>query len=544
VVLHLICSPIEVSPLRIHQRWELKLNMKNASTVFYVSLALLAGLVFMGITMPTSLEQVTSSAQGFVTNSFGWYYLVLVTLFVFVCFYLLVSPIGRIKLGKQEDKPEFSRPTWLAMLFSAGVGIGLIFYGTYEPISHYMVSSPTGQEGTDQGVRDAMRFTFFHYGVHAWAIYGSVAMVLAYFTFRKGELSLISRTLRPIIGKHADGAVGKAIDVIAVISTVMGVATSLGFGAMQINGGLSYLFDVPSTMSTQTIIIILVTVLFMISALTGLSKGIKILSNLNMGLTALLFLVVFIFGPTLFILNLFTDTIGTYMQNFLNMSFRIAPMNEEARSWINGWTIFYWAWWIAWAPFVGVFIARVSKGRTIREFVVCVLLVPSLIGFIWFSTFGSTAIFTEASGLLSISSLAPEESLFGVLAGFPFSMALSLLAIVIIVTFFVTSADSGTFVLGMMTTNGSQNPSTAIKMTWGVLLSVMAIALLYSGGLQALQNTMILAALPFSIIMALMVVSLLKSLNQEAKMLGIGQFPIAQKKTMAAKSKKDVKEAG
>ncbi|WP_404330116.1 BCCT family transporter [Mesobacillus maritimus] len=518
--------------------------MKNASTVFYVSLAIVTGLVLMGITMPETLEQITSSAQGVITDSFGWYYLVVVSLFVFVCFYLLLSPVGRIKLGKQEDKPEFSRPTWLAMLFSAGVGIGLIFYGTAEPISHYMVSSPTGQEGTDQGIKDAMRFTFFHWGIHAWAIYGSVAMVLAYFTFRKGELNLISRTLRPLIGKHADGAVGKAIDVIAVISTVIGVATTLGFGAMQINGGLSYLFDVPSTMTSQTVIILVLTVLFMISALTGLSKGIKILSNLNMGLTAVLFLVVFIFGPTLFILNLFTDTVGAYLQNFINMSFRIAPLNEGGREWINGWTIFYWAWWIAWAPFVGVFIARISKGRTIREFVICVLLVPSVIGFLWFTTFGSAAIVTETTGLLSISSLAAEESLFGVLEGFPLSMALSLLAILIIVTFFVTSADSGTFVLGMMTTNGSQNPSSAIKVTWGVYLSTTALILLYSGGLQALENTMIIAALPFSAIMVLMVISFLKSLKQEAKELGIGQFPLAQKKAMAAQSKKDVKEAG
>lgn len=532
---------IRSNPLRIYQRWELKLYMKNASTVFYVSLAIMAGLVLMGITMPASLEKVTSSTQGVITDSFGWYYLVIVSLFVFVCFYLLVSPVGRIKLGKQEDKPEFSRPTWLAMLFSAGIGIGLIFYGTFEPISHYMISSPTGQEGTDQGIKDAMRFTFFHYGVHAWAIYGSIAMALAYFTFRKGELSLISRTLRPLIGKHAEGAVGKAIDVIAVIATVLGVSTSLGFGAMQINGGLSYLFDVPSTITNQTIIILIVTVLFMISALTGLSKGIKVLSNLNMGLAAVLFLIVFSFGPTLFILNLFTDTIGTYMQNFIDMSFRIAPLNEEGRSWINGWTIFYWAWWIAWSPFVGVFIARVSKGRTIREFVVGVLLVPSLIGFLWFTTFGGTAIFTESTGLLSISSLSPEESLFGVLEGFPLSMAISLLAILIIVTFFVTSADSGTFVLGMMTTNGSQNPSTPIKVTWGVLLSIIAIALLYSGGLQALQNTMIIAALPFSVILVLMTVSLLKSLKQEAKQLGLGQIRMNRKEKQ---SKEDVQEAG
>lgn len=498
--------------------------MKNATVVFYVSIVIVVGIVLMGIVMPESLESITSSTQGFITSSFGWFYLGIVSVFVVVCFYLLVSPVGQIKLGKQEDKPDFSRPTWISMLFSAGVGIGLIFYGTAEPISHYAVSSPTGEIGTDQGIKDAMRFTFFHWGIHAWAIYGSVALAIAYFTYRKGERVLISRTLRPLIGKHVDGSVGNVIDVIAVISTVIGVATTLGFGAMQINGGLSYLFGFPINMTTQTVIVIIVTALFMISALTGLRKGIKILSNLNMGLSAVFFLIVFAFGSTLFTLNLFIDTIGEYIQNFFTMSFRSAPTNEEARSWINGWTIFYWSWWIAWSPFVGIFIARVSKGRTIREFVVYVLLVPSLIGFLWFTTFGSAAIIAEISGLVSISSLAPEESLFGVLEGFPFSMALSILAILIIITFFITSADSGTFVLGMMTTNGSQNPSNQIKVTWGIFLSVTALALLYSGGLQALQNTMIIIALPFSVIMGLMVISFLKSLQKEAREMGIGQL--------------------
>ncbi|MGJ9382068.1 BCCT family transporter [Salipaludibacillus sp. CF4.18] len=504
--------------------------MKNASVVFYASLVIVAGIVLMGIAMPESLESITRNTRGFITSSFGWYYLGIVSVFVFVCFYLLVSPVGRIKLGKQEDKPEFSRPTWLAMLFSAGVGIGLIFYGTAEPISHYAVSSPTGEIGTHQGIKDAMRFTFFHWGIHAWAVYGCVALSIAYFTFRKGERVLISRTLRPLIGKHTDGPIGNVIDVIAVISTVIGVATTLGFGAMQINGGLFYLFGIPINMTTQTVIVLIVTALFMISALTGLSKGIKILSNLNMGLSAFLFLIVFVFGSTLFTLNLFIDTIGAYMQNFINMSFRIAPFNVEARNWINDWTIFYWAWWIAWSPFVGIFIARISKGRTIREFVIYVLLVPSLIGFLWFTTFGGAAITAEMSGLLSISSLLPEESLFGVLESYPFSMALSILAILIIVTFFVTSADSGTFVIGMMTTNGSQNPSNQIKVIWGIFLSITALALLYSGGLQALQNTMIIAALPFSVIMGLMVISLLKSLHKEARELGIGQIITRKKK--------------
>jgi len=491
--------------------------MRKVSIVFYISTAVLLLLVLIGITAPSLLENLTNSVQSFITTSFGWYYLIVVSFFLVVCIYLLFSPAGRIKLGKQDDKPEFSRISWLAMLFSAGMGIGLVFYGTAEPISHYVISSPTGEIGTDQGMRDALRYTFFHWGIHAWAIYGLVALCLAYSTFRKGEVSLISVTLKPVIGKKAEGNIGKAVDTIAVIATVLGVATTLGFGAVQINGGLSFIYGIPSNILTQFIIIFIVTALFIYSALSGLGKGIKILSNANMILAGGLFLLLFLLGPTLFSLNLFTDTLGSYLQNIVNMSFRIAPLNQENRTWINNWTIFYWAWWIAWSPFVGVFIARISKGRTIREFVAYVLFIPALIGFLWFSVFGGTAMLLEHDTPGIISGLATEESLFGVLENFPLSKTLSILAIVLIGVFFITSADSGTFVLAMMTTNGSLNPSNRLKVIWGILLAAMALVLLYSGGLQALQNTMIIAALPFSIIMGLMAVSLLKSVNQEVK---------------------------
>ncbi|TRZ35619.1 BCCT family transporter [Niallia circulans] len=491
--------------------------MKKVSIVFYISTAILLLLVLVGILAPAFLENVTRMVQSFITNSFGWYYLIIVSFFLVVCIYLLFSPAGRIKLGKQDDKPEFSRISWLAMLFSAGMGIGLVFYGTAEPISHYAISSPTGEVGTEQGMKDAMRYTFFHWGIHAWAIYGLVALCLAYFTFRKGNVSLISATLKPVIGKRAEGITGKAVDTIAVIATVLGVATTLGFGAVQINGGLSFVYGVPTNITTQFIIICIVTALFIYSALSGLGKGIQILSNANMILAGILLLLLFIIGPTLFNLNLFTDTLGSYLQNIVNMSFRIAPLNEEKRTWINNWTIFYWAWWIAWSPFVGVFIARISRGRTIKEFVAFVLFIPAVIGFLWFSVFGGTAMQLESNHMGMISGLATEESLFGVLENFPLSTTLSILAIILIGVFFITSADSGTFVLAMMTTNGSLNPSNRLKVIWGVLLAAMALVLLYSGGLQALQNTMIIAALPFSIVIAIMAVSLLKSVNQEVK---------------------------
>lgn len=500
--------------------------MRKDSSVFYISAGILLFMVLCGVFVPDKLETVTANIQTFITNSFGWYYLILVSLIVIVCLYFLISPLGRIRLGRQDERPEFSTISWYAMLFSAGMGIGLVFWGTAEPISHYMVSTPTGVEpGTNQAIRDSLRYTFFHWGIHAWAIYGIVALVLAYFNFRHGKPGLISATLEPVLGNRVNGTAGKIVDIISVVATVIGVATTLGFGAVQINGGLSYLYGIPSTFLVQLLIVLVVTVLFMISAWSGLGKGIKILSNVNMLLAGILLLFMLFLGPTQFILNIFTNTIGTYLQSLPSMSFRISPLNEEVRSWINGWTIFYWAWWIAWAPFVGIFIARVSKGRTIREFVFGVLLVPAIIGFLWFSTFGGSAIMLEHEGVANISGLATEESLFGVLANYPLSSVMSILAIILISTFFITSADSGTFVLGMMTTNGSLTPGNKIKFTWGIMLAAISLVLLYSGGLQALQNTMIVAALPFSVIMGLMAYSLLKALSKEAKELGIGKIP-------------------
>ncbi|WP_047985855.1 glycine betaine uptake BCCT transporter [Ornithinibacillus californiensis] len=498
--------------------------MKQKYLVLYVSIAILAVLVIAGIIFPQALESTTANIQAFFSNAFGWYYLIIVSILVVICLFFLISPVGRIRLGTQDQKPEFSRPTWIAMLFSAGMGIGLVFYGTSEPLSHYAISSPTGETGTDQAIKDALRFTYFHWGIHAWSIYAVVALAIAYFHFRHHKLGLISATLQPILGDRVNGKTGKAIDIFSVLATVLGVATSLGFGAVQINGGLSYLFDLPTSFWMQLIIIAIVTVLFLISAWTGLGKGIKILSNANMFLAAALFLLMFVFGPTLFILNLFTDTIGTYFQTLPQMSFRIAPLNEDIRGWINGWTIFYWAWWIAWAPFVGIFIARVSKGRSIREFVFFVLLIPSLVVFLWFSTFGGSAISLEHNEIATLSSLSAEKALFGVLSHYPLPLVTSITAMVLLAVFFITSADSGTFVLGMMTTNGSQNPTNKIKFTWGILLSTVALVLLYSGGLQALQNMMIIAALPFSVIIALMAFSLIKALRIEAKELEIGKI--------------------
>jgi choline/carnitine/betaine transport len=508
--------------------------MKRISNVFWITIVLVAAAVAYGVIAPKSFEEVTANMQTFITSTFGWYYLILVTVIVIFCVFLIFSPIGTIRLGKPDEKPEYTKGTWFAMLFSAGMGIGLVFWGAAEPLSHFM-APPLAEGGTNQAVKEAMRYTFFHWGIHAWAIYAIVALALAYYKFRKDEPGLISATLRPIFGDKVDGLLGTIIDVLAVFATVVGVATTLGFGAAQINGGLSYLFGIPNNFTVQFIIIAIVTVLFMISAWSGLSKGIKYLSNTNMVLAIGLFVLVFFIGPTLLILNIFTDTIGAYIQNIAAMSFRIAPLNEEHRSWINGWTIFYWAWWISWSPFVGIFIARVSRGRTIREFLIGVLLLPALVSFLWFAAFGTSAVEVQQAGT-DLTQFATEEVLFAVFNSFEWSTILSVIAITLIGTFFITSADSATFVLGMQTTYGSLTPPNYVKLTWGIAQSTVALILLYSGGLQALQNALIVAALPFSVIMALMMISLYKSLNREKRELGLYIKPKPRKSSQSQKN--------
>ncbi|SEP92598.1 glycine betaine transporter [Virgibacillus subterraneus] len=490
--------------------------MKQVTSVFWITLAITLGMSFLGVLAPEGFENFSKTIMNYISVNFGWYYLLIVTLFVLFCLYLIFSPFGKIRLGKPGEKPEFSYPTWLAMLFSAGMGIGLVFYGVASPVSHYINTPPTAEPGTREALEDSLRVTFFHYGIHAWAIYAVIALVLAYFTFRHGKPGLISATLEPIFGDEMNGGWGRLIDVIAVFATIVGVATTLGFGATQINGGLTYLLDIESSFWVQLVIILIVTVLFMLSTYTGLSKGIKYLSNTNMILAGILLVGTLILGPTLYIFNSFTDTIGAYLQQLPTESFRIAPHDDEERQWVLDWTVFFWAWWIAWAPFVGIFIARVSKGRSIREFLAGVLLVPSVVSFLWFSTFGITGIDEQNKGA-DIAGLPDEQALFGMFGEIPLGVVLSIIALMLIGTFFITSADSATFVLGMQTTNGSLSPPTTVKFVWGFAQSTIATVLLYTGGLQALQNALISAAFPFSVIMLLMVFSFYKALQKDKK---------------------------
>ncbi|WP_026905975.1 glycine betaine uptake BCCT transporter [Paucisalibacillus globulus] len=499
--------------------------MKKVSKVFYVSVIISILFIIWGV-IPDSvlpngnLENVTSKIQSFIVDKFGWFYLISASFFLFFSIFLIFSKYGKIKLGKPNDEPEYSYITWFAMLFSAGMGIGLVFWGAAEPLSHFH-NPPYGEPGTNESAKTAMQYSFFHWGLHPWAIYATLALALAYFKFRKKSSGLVSGILVPLFGEKGKEVWGTTVDSIVVFATVFGVATSLGFGAIQISGGLSFVFGIDQNFLYQLIIIVIVTVLYLLSASTGVNKGIKYLSNANIIFAFALMVFVLILGPTNFILNFFTTSFGNYIQNLPSMSFRMTPFNEDNTQWIKDWTIFYWAWWIAWAPFVGTFIARVSRGRTIREFVLGVLLVPTIFGALWFTVFGGSAIhleFFEGENIYRyVSELGEETVLFAVLEHFPLSTLISFLAILLISTFFITSADSATFVLGMQTTGGRLDPPNSVKLVWGIIQSGAAAVLLWQGGLGALQTASIIAAFPFTIIMLLIVVSLLKSFKQEAK---------------------------
>ncbi|KYH14584.1 BCCT family transporter [Staphylococcus kloosii] len=499
------------------------------SPVFIYSAIIVAIVVLIGAIFPAQFGNVTNTIKLWITDKLGWYYLILTTIIVFFCIFLIFSPIGKLKLGKPNDKPEFNSISWFAMLFSAGMGIGLVFYGAAEPMADF-AAPPSASPETKAAYTEALRSTFFHWGFHAWAIYGVVALALAYAQFRKGEPGLISRTLRPLLGDKVEGPIGTIIDVLAVFATVVGVAVSLGMGTLQINGGLNYLFGVPNNVWVQAIIIVVVTILFIMSAWSGISKGIQYLSNLNISLGLILMIIVLILGPTVLILNMMTSSVGNLLNSFLLNTFDTAAQNPQKREWMSQWTLYYWGWWLSWSPFVGIFIARVSKGRSIREFIGGVLLVPAIVSFIWFSVFGVLGIETGKKHP-ELFKMSAETQLFGVFNHLPIGIVLSIIALILIGSFFITSADSATFVLGMQTSYGSLEPSNVVKVTWGIAQSLIAFVLLFAGGgngaeaLNAIQSAAIISALPFSFVVIMMMISFYKDANNERKFLGLTLTP-------------------
>jgi glycine betaine transporter len=482
---------------------------KKSDKVFIISLIVVFGIVAWGLISSSTFESAANQAFSFLVTKFGWFYMLAMTLFVVFAIWIAFSKYGKIKLGADDSKPDYGFVSWFAMLFSAGMGIGLVFWGVAEPLNHYV--APLGMEGGTQAAANfSMMKSFMHWGLHPWANYSVLALALAYMQFRKGKPGLISSIFIPLIGEErANGWLGKTIDILTIFATVAGVATSLGLGTLQINSGLNFLFGVPEVAGIQILIVVIVTILFMLSAVTGLDKGIKFLSNLNVSIAGVLLILSIIIGPTLLIFTNLGSGIVSYAKDLV---LDINPFGKDP--WYGSWTVFYWAWWIAWAPFVGTFIARISKGRTIREFIFGVLAAPTLASFLWFATFGTMGIF-KGPEVAARAIEKTETALFVVMQQYPLGSIISFVAVLLLCTFFVTSADSATFVLGMMSSNGDLNPTTKRKLIWGSIQSALALSLMLAGGLKMLQTASIVAAFPFAFVMLFAMVSIVKVLRTE-----------------------------
>ena len=485
--------------------------------VFFPAAGLIVLLVIITLAAGDGAAALFAGIQTWVVDTMGWVYTLAVTGFLIFCLYLACSHSGKVKLGPNQSEPDYSFLSWFAMLFSAGIGIGLLFFGVAEPVTHFL-APPDADPRTIEAAKQAMQITFFHWGLHAWAVYAVVGLALAYFSFRHNLPLTIRSALYPLIGKRIHGPIGHFVDVLAVVGTLFGVATSLGFGVSQINAGLNHLFDVPLGTTAQVILIALITAFATASVVSGLNVGIKKLSELNMMLAALLLLFVIILGPTVLFLNSFVENIGLYLETLVTRSFRLDAY-EGDKTWLSNWTLFYWGWWISWSPFVGIFIARISRGRTIREFILGVLLVPTAFTFIWMTAFGNSALALELAGNGGGIADAIENNLplgiFAFLETLPFSSIIAFITIILIVTFFVTSSDSGSLVIDTLTSGGHLDPPVWQRVFWAVTEGVVAAVLMIGGGLGALQSATIATALPFTFVIVLACLGLFKALRKE-----------------------------
>ena len=491
---------------------------KNKNLVFYISLILIAIIAVWSVVLNESFTKVSDACFTFLTTDFGWLYLIAMLVFLVFVVYIAFGRYGGIRLGGDDSRPEYKNLTWFGLLFGCGMGVGLVFWGVAEPLTHYL--DPAGaQGGTAEAADFAMKSFFMHWGILPWANYAVIGLALAYFMFRKNKKGLISVLLEPLIGeKLAQGWLGKLVDILAVFATVAGIVTSLGLGTLQINAGFNYMFGLPTTLVVQIGIIAVVSVLYIGSAVSGIDKGIKIISDTNLYVAIGLLTVCFLVGPKIETLNSLINGLGQYVGDFIPDALLINAYGDN--SWLGSWRLFYWAWFIAWAPFVGVFIARISKGRTIREFVMGVVLVPAIASCIWGAVFGNLGINLAEKGKMAIETLqeavaTPEVGLFVVLNEYPLGFLLSIVAIVSLCAFFITSANSGVYVLSMLSTDGDINPPNSKKILWGVIQSVMAVGLLMAGGLKPLQTISLAAAFPFIFIMFGACASFIKAVRSE-----------------------------
>ncbi|QDQ14523.1 BCCT family transporter [Streptomyces spectabilis] len=488
-------------------------------TVVGIGALVVLGVVAWAAIGKRSFESTTGSALSWVLDNFAWLFVIAADVFLVLCVLLAVGRFGRIRLGADDSEPEFTNLAWIAMMFSAGMGIGLMFYGVGEPLTHYLDPPPASgaEPRTGGAARVAFEYSFFHWTLTPWAIYGIAGLALAYAGFRKGRGNRLSSVFVPLIGEaRAAGWPGRVIDLLAVFATVFGTATSLGVGALQVATGLHLTADVEDTTTLQLIIIVSLGAAFVLSAFSGVHRGVKWLSTLNLALAALLMLFVFVLGPTVFILDAIPASVGGFLHELLPMATRTGAFTDS--TWLGAWTIFYWAWWLSWAPFVGTFIARISHGRTIREFLVGVLLVPSGATVVWFCVMGGTGIRLDTTGAVDMAAKAKEgaeASLFAMLDGLPLTTVTSWVAMVLVMTYFITSADSASLVMGSLSSRGSLHPPTWLVVTWGALMSAVAAVLLVAGGLKSLQSATILVALPFVVVMLALCWALLKELRAD-----------------------------
>ncbi len=474
-------------------------------------------ILFIAITLIVGepMNEVFATIQTSISNYGGWFFVISVNIFLFFVLFIAFSKYGSIRLGGPKAKPEFSKGAWFAMLFSAGMGIGILFWSVGEPINHF-ISPPEGVARSTEAARTSMEMTFLHWGLHAWGIYALVGMALAFFTFNKKLPLTISSIFYPLLGNKVYGPLGKAINVLAVVATLFGLATSLGMGVQQVSAGLAHLFNMPDTITSQVILIVLITFAATASVVAGLSGGVKRLSEINIIIAAVFLLFMIIVGPTLFIFDSFIQNLGEYVQNFFELSTWTETYQQS--NWQNDWTVFYWAWWVSWSPFVGMFIARISRGRTLKEFVLGVLIVPTLLTFLWLSTFGGSAMFLELNSMADIAGAVTDNiatSLYVLLEQFPISGITSTVGVLLVTSFFITSSDSGSLVVDSLTAGGKLDAPVPQRIFWALTEGAVAAVLLVGGGLGALQTAAISTGLPFAIILLFVVWSLIKGLREE-----------------------------
>ncbi|WBL21627.1 BCCT family transporter [Zunongwangia sp. HRR-M8] len=487
--------------------------------VFFTSTIIIIASIILTLIYDKKAEKIFENVQNYVANNGGWFFILVVNIFLGFMLYLAFSKFGNLRIGGQNAKPEFKTGSWFAMLFSAGMGIGLLFWSIAEPINHFN-TPPMAEGGTVEAAREAMSFTFLHWGFHAWGIYALVGLALAYFTYSRGLPLTIRSVFYPFIGDKIHGWIGNIIDIFAVLATLFGLATSLGFGVQQIAAGVEHVFGITNDITTQVILIAGITAVATLSVVLGVDKGVRILSEWNMRIAIVLLLLVLVLGPTIFIFQSFVQNTGNYFSDFLMIS--TWTESFTGTKWQNDWTVFYWGWWIAWSPFVGTFIARVSKGRTIREFTLGVLIVPSLITFFWISAFGSASIQQVLTGDNAIVEAVNDDvatALFVFLEQFPLATVLNVVGVILIGGFFVTSSDSGSLVVDSLTSGGKIDSPIGQRIFWAFAEGTIAAVLLIGGGLQALQTASIVTGLPFAFILLVMCYSLYKGLNEDMKKL-------------------------